>query len=49
VRRTWMGGSWHFLGDPSPDPRFLASLSPLSSVQIHHCCVVDVFGVWAVN
>jgi hypothetical protein len=36
------GGSSEFLGDPPPDPRFLASLGALSSVELHHCCVVDL-------
>jgi hypothetical protein len=26
----------YFLGDPPPDPRFLASLGMLSSGQLHH-------------
>jgi hypothetical protein len=27
-------------------PGFLASLGRLSRVELHHCCVVDLFGVW---
>jgi hypothetical protein len=46
VRRTF-GGSSDFLGDPPPDPRFLASLGALSWVELHYCCGVDLFGVWA--
>jgi len=34
------------LGDPPPDPSFLASLGALSRVELHHCFVVDLFGVW---
>jgi hypothetical protein len=33
-----------FLGDPPPDPRFLASLGALSWAELHHCCVVDLLG-----
>jgi hypothetical protein len=39
-----VGGSSDFLGDPPPDPRFLASLGALSLAELHHCCVVDLFG-----
>jgi hypothetical protein len=35
-----------FLGDPPPDPRFLASLGALSWVELHHCCVVGLFIVF---
>ena len=38
------GGSSDFLGDPPPDPRFLASLGAQSRVELHHSCVVDLFG-----
>jgi hypothetical protein len=31
-----------FLGDPPPDPRFLASLGALSLVELDHCSVVDL-------
>ena len=31
-----VGKSSYFLGDPPPDPRFLASLGALSSVELHH-------------
>jgi hypothetical protein len=37
------GGTSAFLGDPPPDPRFLASLGALSWVDVHHCCVVGFF------
>jgi hypothetical protein len=30
-------GSSDFLGDPPPDPRFLASLGALSWADLHHC------------
>jgi hypothetical protein len=40
-------GSSNFLGDPPPDPRFLASLGALSWVELDHCCVVDF--VWWLN
>jgi hypothetical protein len=29
--------SSYFLGDPPPDPRFLASLGGLSLVELDHC------------
>jgi hypothetical protein len=29
------------VGHRPPDPRFLASLGALSSVELHHCCVLD--------
>jgi hypothetical protein len=32
-----------FLGDPPPDPRFLASLGAMSSVELHHYLVVRLF------
>jgi hypothetical protein len=41
-------GVWWVIGLPggsSPRPRFLASLGALSRVQLHHCCVIDLFGV----
>jgi hypothetical protein len=31
--------SSYFLGDPPPDPRFLASLGALSLVELGHCSV----------
>jgi hypothetical protein len=31
--------SSYFLGDPPPDPRFLASLGALSLVDLNHCSV----------
>jgi len=34
--------SSHFLGDPPPDPRFLASLDTLSPVEPDHCSVIDL-------
>jgi hypothetical protein len=34
--------SSYFLGDPPPDPRFLASLGALSLVEHDHCFVVDL-------
>jgi hypothetical protein len=34
--------SSYFLGDPPPDPRFLASLGALSLVDLDHCSVVDL-------
>jgi hypothetical protein len=34
------GGSSDFLGDPPPDPRFLASLGAQSWVELHHCCIL---------
>ena len=34
--------SSYFLGDPPPDPRFLASLGTLSPVELDHCSVVDI-------
>jgi hypothetical protein len=36
------GGSSDFLGDPPPDPRFLASLGALSLIELDHCSVVDL-------
>jgi hypothetical protein len=33
--------SSYFLGDPPPDPRFLASLGTLPPVEHDHRCVVD--------
>jgi hypothetical protein len=38
--------SSYFLGDPPPDPRFLASLGALSLVELDHCSVVDVLTGW---
>jgi hypothetical protein len=38
--------SSYVLGDPPPDPRFLASLGSLSLVELDHCCVVDLTA-WA--
>jgi hypothetical protein len=35
----------YFLGDPTPDPRFLASLGTLSPVELDHCSVVDLLVV----
>jgi hypothetical protein len=35
--------SSYFLGDPPPDPRFLASLGELSLVEHDHCSVVDLY------
>ena len=32
-----VGESSYFLGDPPPDPRFLASLGALSLAQLHNC------------
>jgi hypothetical protein len=44
------GGLSDFLGDPPPDPRFLASLGALSLAELHHCCVVDLFdGFWTTH
>jgi hypothetical protein len=41
------GGSSDFLGDPPPDPRFLASLGAQSLVELHHSGnLVDLFGLW---
>jgi hypothetical protein len=40
-------GSSNLLGDPPPDPRFLASLGMRWRVKVHHCCVVGLFIVWA--
>ena len=37
------GGSSDFLGDPPPNPRFLASLGALSWAELHHCSVVDLY------
>jgi hypothetical protein len=36
--------SSYFLGDPPPDPRFLASLGTLQigNLQLHHCKDLDV-------
>ena len=34
--------SSYFLGDPPPDPRFLASLGVLSLVEFDHCFVVGL-------
>jgi hypothetical protein len=46
LRLGLAGGLSDFLGDPPPDPRFLASLGALSWVDVHHCCVVGLFGVF---
>jgi hypothetical protein len=35
--------SSYFLGDPPPDPRFLASLGALSLVEHDHCSAVDPY------
>jgi hypothetical protein len=37
--------SSYFLGDPPPDPRFLASLGALSLVELDHYSVVDLLPV----
>jgi hypothetical protein len=34
--------SSYFLGDPPPDPRFLASLGTLSPVELDPCSEVDL-------
>jgi hypothetical protein len=36
--------SSHFLGDPPPNPRFLASLGPLSLVELDHCALKILSG-----
>jgi hypothetical protein len=36
-QKDWVSKSSYFLGDPPPDPRFLASLGTLSLVQLHNC------------
>jgi hypothetical protein len=36
------GGSSDFLGDPPPDPRFLASIGALFLAELGHCCAVDI-------
>jgi hypothetical protein len=36
------GGSSDFLGDPPPDPCFLAWLGALSLVELDHCSIVDL-------
>ena len=46
LRSGLAGGLSDFLGDPPPDPRFLASLGALSWVDVYHCCVVGLFGVF---
>jgi hypothetical protein len=35
-----------FLGDPTPDPRFLASLGALSLVELDYCSLVDLLTGW---
>ena len=37
VQKLSANKSLCFLGDPPPDPRFLASLGALSLVKLHHC------------
>jgi hypothetical protein len=41
------GGSSEFLGDPPPDPRFLASLGALSLIELDHCSLVDPLTGWS--
>ena len=36
-----------FLGDPPPNPRFLASLGTLSLMELDHCSVVDPLNGWS--
>jgi hypothetical protein len=46
---TGLGGvskSSSFLGDPPPDPRFLASLGELSLVELDHCSVLEIPTGW---
>ena len=38
--------SKYFLGDPPPDPRFLASLGALSLVELDHCSVLEILTGW---
>ena len=37
--------SSHFLGDPPPDPRFLASLAALSLLD--PCCILEILTGWS--
>jgi hypothetical protein len=47
-RSVFFFRSSDFLGDPPPDPRFLASLGALSWVELHHCFVGDLV-IWCLK
>ena len=44
--RSGLQGESCFLGDPPPDPRFLASLGALSVVGLDHCTVLEILASW---
>ena len=45
-QKDLFSASSYFLGDPPPDPRFLASLGALSLVGLDHCSVFEILTSW---